>query len=209
MPVLLPALERGHSTGPSNFNCVLTPQQTSGPFYFNARLKRSDITEGRPGIPLALSVLVVDVADCSPLAGAIVDLWHADKDGLYSGYPGQGEKQVDTSGATFCRGHQPTDGAGEAKFITMFPGWYPGRAPHIHFKVYIPGNHFVTSQMYPPWEVVTEVYGSPMYATRGQSPTHYGNDGVLRRSDIGKLTMTLEKTARGYAGSFIVGISKE
>jgi protocatechuate 3,4-dioxygenase beta subunit len=207
IPALLPAVGcRTKDARASDFNCVLTPRQTAGPFYFDTKLKRSDLTENRPGIPLSVQVRVVNVSDCSPLANAIVDIWHADKDGLYSGYPRQGENRIDTSGETFCRGHQVTNSNGEASFTTMFPGWYPGRAPHIHFKVYMPGNNFVTSQMYTPWDITEQIYSSPLYAGRGQSPTTYANDGVLRSSDLSKLTLSLEKDGEGFRGTFVVGV---
>ncbi|TGS57800.1 protocatechuate dioxygenase, partial [Mesorhizobium sp. M1D.F.Ca.ET.183.01.1.1] len=114
--------------------CAIMPEVTEGPFYFDPKLERSDITEGRSGIGLAVRLQVVD-ASCRPLVGARVDIWHCDAQGHYSGYPGQGDGQdVDTSGQTFLRGWQKTGEGGVVSFATIYPGWYRGRTVHIHFK---------------------------------------------------------------------------
>ena len=118
----------------SHPKCVLTPEQTAGPFYFDVEQVREDITEGKKGTPLELLITVVDSSDCRPIKDAIVDVWQADAGGVYSGYINQG---VDTTGQTYLRGIQVTDTNGRAKFRTIYPGIYPGRVPHIHFKVII------------------------------------------------------------------------
>src|SRR5258707_13446604 len=85
--------------------CILTPAAIPGPFYFDPKLQRADITEGHPGVPLRLRFIVLDAANCTPVSGARVDIWHTRADGYYSGYPGQGDKHnVDTSGCTFMPG---------------------------------------------------------------------------------------------------------
>jgi protocatechuate 3,4-dioxygenase beta subunit len=116
--------------------CLLTPQTTQGPYWFDPKLERADITEERPGIPLKLAIRVVEGATCVPLSGARVDVWHCDAAGVYSGYDGQG-KTGSTEGQTFLRGHQPTDARGLANFVTVYPGWYRGRTTHIHVKVFL------------------------------------------------------------------------
>ncbi len=137
----------------------------------------------------------------------MVDIWHSDKDGMYSGYKRQGDDGADTSGETFCRGYQTTDADGEASFVTMFPGWYPGRVPHIHFKVYTDSERHVTSQMYTSEALNKQVYQTPQYAGRGQNPTTQRTDGVLRNSDAAKLTLDLQKAGEGFKGTFIVGVA--
>jgi protocatechuate 3,4-dioxygenase beta subunit len=102
-------------------DCVLMPELTEGPYYLDLDLVRSDITEGRPGLPLDLRVNVVDAGSCEPIEGAAVDVWHCDAEGIYSGVDG-------AEGETFCRGVQLTDAGGTAEFLTVFPGWYTGRA---------------------------------------------------------------------------------
>lgn len=112
--------------------CSLTPRSTEGPFYFDPALQRQDIREDRPGVPVQLRMQVV-TADCRPIDGARVDIWHCDAQGNYSGYAHQGD--LDTSGLTYLRGTQFADAQGVALFRTIWPGWYRGRATHIHFKV--------------------------------------------------------------------------
>src|SRR6476659_8553514 len=85
------AQERLAATLPGAKVCILTPEAVQGPFYFDPNLVRADITEARRGPPLALTLQVASVKDCARLKGARVDLWHADGQGMYSGYRGQGD----------------------------------------------------------------------------------------------------------------------
>src|SRR5947208_14054998 len=105
-------------------DCVLTPEQTEGPYYLDLETVRKDITEGKPGVPLTLRVKVIDTATCSALPGTAVDIWHCDALGVYSGYVAGGS----TPDTTFLRGVQLTDSSGVAEFTTVYPGWYVGRA---------------------------------------------------------------------------------
>ena len=130
--------------------CMITPETTEGPFYFDPELSRSDITDGRQGVPLAVRLQVVDAA-CQPIAGAAVGIWHCDAQGLYSGYPGQGDgRDVDTSTQKFLRGVQQTDPEGIVAFQTIYPGWYRGRTTHIHFKVFLEERSLMTGQLFFP-----------------------------------------------------------
>ncbi|HEX9952881.1 MAG TPA: hypothetical protein VGB53_13995, partial [Rubricoccaceae bacterium] len=124
-----------------NPTCVLMPSATVGPYYFDANQIRQDITEGRPGTPMTLVVGLVDTDTCTPIPNALVDIWHADAGGLYSGYNQPG---ADTRGQDFMRGIQISDANGEAAFTTVFPGWYNGRVTHIHFKVRFGQATYVT-----------------------------------------------------------------
>src|SRR5262245_55147411 len=134
--------------------CVLTPEQMEGPFFTDARLNRSDIRSDpgdksvREGTPFAVMFRVsgVSAAGCAPLAGAMVDVWHCDAAGAYS------DPDRATAGKRFLRGYQLTDAKGVARFTTIYPGWYPGRAVHIHLKVRIVSGpalgQELTSQVY-------------------------------------------------------------
>lgn len=111
-------------------SCVLTAEQEQGPYWFHAAKVRSDITDGRPGVPMSLEISVVDVTTCRPISGAGVDVWHADALGAYS----------NTADGLFLRGIQLTDADGVARFSSIYPGWYPSRTNHVHLKVHIGGE---------------------------------------------------------------------
>jgi hypothetical protein len=154
-------------------SCTLTPTATAGPFYIDTGLVRKDITEGKPGLPLALFIRVIDAATCQPIPGAVVDAWQCDAGGgLYSGVAGLG-----TAGETFLRGIQYTNLNGVASFLTIYPGWYPGRTTHIHLKVNPDTQSELTTQLYFP-DVVNGVINDmlPPYDTHGFNSTNNGND---------------------------------
>ena len=141
--------------------CVLTAEAGEGPFYVDPHLIRSDITSGKPGAPLELAIRVVRAGDCATLAGARVDVWHADATGLYSGYAQQSGVGVSTDAAVgqqYLRGTQFTDRDGHVRFRTVFPSWYSGRTPHVHFKIFLGGNEVVASQIFFPDEINQEVF---------------------------------------------------
>ncbi len=183
--------------------CWLTPEKTEGPYYFDPSLIRRDITEGKTGVPLSLAIGVVDV-NCVPVPNLLVDVWHADKDGLYSGYSQPGGN---TRGQTFLRGTQPTDADGIARFDTIYPGWYQGRATHIHFKVRIPDQTYVTSQFAFPEAINNAVYATPLYAGRGRNPTTNSSDGIFHAADPTYLELSLTQNGTGYDGVFAIGLS--
>jgi protocatechuate 3,4-dioxygenase beta subunit len=100
--------------------CFLTPQSIEGPFYLDPRLVRAQIAEGRTGVPLRVDLRVIDGAACKPSERARVDIWHADAQGIYSGYQGQGDKQdISTAGQKFLRGTQITNSEGAVRFETI------------------------------------------------------------------------------------------
>jgi protocatechuate 3,4-dioxygenase beta subunit len=119
---------------PSGFNCTLSPETTEGPYFVDERLDRPDVTAGQEGVPLTLAITVHEVGSPpEPCVGAQVDIWQANALGLYSAVPDQ--PRGDTGGETFLRGYQLTDQEGAVQFRTIYPGWYEGRALHIHVKV--------------------------------------------------------------------------
>jgi protocatechuate 3,4-dioxygenase beta subunit len=174
---------------------VAAPQMTEGPFFVDERLNRSDLVAGstRPsvarGLPLALTVSVYKLAGTSavPLPGATVDVWHADAHGIYSDEDDPMNPEV-TTGQRWLRGYQVTDRAGRVAFGTIFPGWYDGRAPHVHFKV----RQFAaasttrpsgataefTSQWFFPDAVADAVYAHAPYNGRGDRGTLNADDGI-------------------------------
>jgi protocatechuate 3,4-dioxygenase beta subunit len=164
--------------------CVLTPEAGEGPFYIDPRLIRADITSGQPGAPLELGIQVVRVRDCATLAKARVDIWHADALGLYSGYADQrgvgGISPEAAAGKQYLRGTQFTDMDGNVRFRTIFPSWYGGRTPHVHFKVFLGGNEVVASQIFFPDEINNEVFAKwePYRAHVSKRRTFNNNDPI-------------------------------
>ncbi len=170
--LLTPAARAAAETPPSSASiddaCILTPQSESGPYYLDPKLVRADIAEDRPGVPLALRLRVIEAGSCAPISGARVDVWHCDARGIYSGYPGQSDThKVDQTGKTFLRGTQMADAAGWAAFKTIYPGWYAGRATHIHFRVFLDEATVLTGQTFFPEALNEFIYTNvPDYTGR-------------------------------------------
>ena len=115
-----------------------TPAETAGPYFKPGSPERTSLVDpGMAGTRLTVSGRVTDLA-CHPLAGAVLDFWQADASGNY-----------DNSGYRL-RGHQATDADGRYSLLTVVPGEYPGRTPHIHVNVAAPGRPTLTTQLYFP-----------------------------------------------------------
>jgi len=159
----------------------LTAQTTEGPFYFDAGNVRQDITEGQPGVPMEVRFTVVDTQG-HPMAGKRVDLWHCNASGVYSGYAGQVDdhgQAVSTRGRTFLRGSQPVGADGVAMFRTIYPGWYAGRATHLHMKVLDGDRAMLTTQCFLPDALSEYLYTQlPAYRRRGVREVLNSNDGI-------------------------------
>lgn len=191
--------------------CVLSPEMTEGPFFVDERLQRSDLvgTDASAGLrdalPLALTIRLVNVrAGCAPVQGMHVDVWHTDALGNYSDVQ-------DQRGRTFCRGYQITDANGRVAFNTIYPGWYPGRAIHIHLKARRfdangqPASDF-TSQLFFDEATNDAVMAMAPYNRRSGRRTTNARDGIY-----GSATSLIVKTsarhdARGLAGSITLGL---
>lgn len=145
-----------------------TRQAAEGPFYLEGGIERSDISEGRAGIPLDVGLDVIDAKSRSALAGARIDIWHADATGCYSGFQGQGdERAISTVDQRFLRGTQYADAAGRVRFTTIYPGWYAGRTAHIHFKVFVGDEPVSVGQIYFADDLNRFVFTTvPPYSTR-------------------------------------------
>ncbi len=172
------------STFGGDGSCVLIPEETEGPYPLDLsgseEFFRSEISEGRPGVPLTLTLSLVDVSTgCAAIEGARVDVWHCDADGVYSGHRQPGN---DTTGETFCRGIQLSDGNGQVTFQTIYPGWYQGRITHIHFQVFFEGGLAATSQIAFPEEITAAVYAVEPYAAKGPNTSvrSFAEDNVFR-----------------------------
>jgi len=190
--------------------CVARPALTEGPYFVDEQLDRSDIrsepSDGsvRPGAPLRLALRVSRLARgaCAPLPGAMVDLWHCDALGVYSGVQDPGGSTV---GRKFLRGYQTTDGDGVVRFTTIYPGAYRGRAVHIHFKVRSAAGggrvHDFTSQLFFDDALSDQVLAQPPYAGRGEARTRNARDGIYR-SGGARLLLAVTPAAPGYAATF-------
>jgi protocatechuate 3,4-dioxygenase beta subunit len=180
--------------------CVLTPEQTEGPYYVEGDKVRRNITEGRAGVALTLQLKVVDASTCKPVKGAAVDIWHCDATGVYSGTQVQ-----NTEGQTFMRGIQKTNASGVATFRTVYPGWYRGRTVHIHVKVHIGANVVHTGQLYFPDRVTDAVYKRSPYSSRPSRETRNANDSIFRNGGS-KSLLSLKRSGAAYLGAGTMGV---
>lgn len=199
------------STGTTG--CVTTPSETAGPYPYdlssNSAIFRTDITEGKTGIPLSLTLTIVNSNNsCTAISGARVDIWHCDKDGYYSEYsePGYLGTQ-DNTGKTFLRGIQLTDTNGQVKFTTIYPGWYTGRVTHIHIEIFVNSVLKATTQIAFPDSLNTTIYNTALYSPHGQNSTTNSNDMVFSDSVSSELVTITGDTTNGYAATFQVGVA--
>ena len=193
-------------------SCVVRPEQTEGPYFVDEMLNRSDLRADpatgalSEGAPLALEFQVSQIKDggCSPLAGAQVDVWHCDAHGIYSDVT---DPSFNTMGKKFLRGYQVTDASGIARFATIYPGWYRGRAVHIHFMIRsgpaTGKRHEFVSQVYFDEAINDRVYASAPYA-RGER-TRNSSDRIFQRGGS-ELMLEVEEKGGRYAGVFRVGL---
>lgn len=178
--------------------CRRMPEATEGPFYIDPYLLREDITEGRPGLPLRLRLQAVR-ADCTPIEGARIDVWHCDAQGRYSGVRGDR--------GTFLRGTQVTGPDGTALFRTVFPGWYPGRTPHVHLKLFLSERAALTAQLYFPDEVADAVYAHhPAYAGRGRRDRSNETDRLALAAGEAAVAETAAE-GEGLVAALVVGLA--
>jgi protocatechuate 3,4-dioxygenase beta subunit len=155
------------SIGPGTDGCVISPVETVGPFPIltPAQYVRASIIGDRTGVPLLITLTIQDQSNgCAPLEGVLVDIWQCDKDGYYSQYGGNQLQQANFTGQNFLRGRQTTDANGTVSFLSIFPGWYPGRAPHIHVEILSPsGASLLVTQIAFPSSVYSTVYETAGY----------------------------------------------
>ena len=207
-------MSSGNGIDASKPNCVLTPSTDEGPYFVDERLLRSDIrgdAAGGPaekGVPLALALRVVAAhGDCLPVEGAHIDIWHCNAYGVYSDEPA--EKTV---GRTFLRGCQLSDADGRVRFTTIFPGWYAGRAVHIHLKVRFLHDGRVTydftTQLFFDEGLIHEIYSrqSP-YDARGIPQVTNADDYIYRVAGHELTVPVIAESAGSYRGSIVIGLS--
>ena len=191
-------------------SCVVVPELTEGPYYVNENLDRSDIrvdtSDGSTseGAVLTLDWVVsqVDGNACIPLESVLVDVWHCDAAGDYSDVGGE-------QGHDYLRGYQHTDASGKARIVTIYPGWYRGRAVHIHFKIRTDANASsgfeFTSQLFFDDTFSAGVYATGVYAAKGPQDVKNANDQIYNQSQ-GMTLLDVAKDGDGYKATFEVAI---
>src|SRR5688572_33221380 len=191
-------------------SCVVVPELTEGPYYLDVNLERSDIRANTgdgtvsEGAPLQLNWVVsqVDGDGCLPLEGAIVDVWHCDALGVYSGVQG-------SAGTDFLRGFQRTDANGAAAFTTVYPGWYMGRAVHIHFKIRTDpdaeGGFEFTSQLFFDDALSRQVYASGVHASKGPQDRPNSSDSIFNESG-GATLLAVTQDGDTYKTTFEIAV---
>jgi protocatechuate 3,4-dioxygenase beta subunit len=214
--------------------CTMAKEETQGPYWFDVDSIRTDIREDRPGTPLHLAVRVHDVSRCSaggaPVAvpNAVVEIWHCDAGGLYSGFEsastGQGgpggrpggssgdtsdgsysagdDEATTTDDGTYLRGAQVADAGGIARFTTIYPGWYPGRTVHVHLKVHVDRKTALTSQLYMDEAVNDAVFATSPYDAHTGRRTTNEDDNIFDRTGL----LAVRRTTDGYLGVINLGV---
>jgi protocatechuate 3,4-dioxygenase beta subunit len=198
----LPAEALGSEGQTDAVACVLAPEMTEGPYYIPGEKLRRNISEGLPGAPLTLRLTVVSASTCKPIKGAAVDIWHASAGGKYSG-----EEANDTVGLTFLRGIQRTDAKGLALFQTVYPGWYPGRAVHIHVKAHVGGDVVHTGQVFFRDGFTDAVYRRAPYRARGARDMRNADDSIFLDGGSRSL-LRMRTVGKGYSGSITLGVRR-
>jgi protocatechuate 3,4-dioxygenase beta subunit len=187
--------DRMTPSGPLPPNCTLIPSETAGPFPLdlteNQTFFRQDVREDRGGIRLDQKIKIIGAENCLPMPNVRVNIWHCDKDGLYSGYSTE-------VGKTYMRGYQITDANGEVNFITIVPGWYNGRICHIHFQAYVSSVYAAISQLTYPIAEKNAIYAAnPSLYTKGEDPLEFNQDGVFSDGYAYKLATLTPNASTG------------
>lgn len=208
------ATDTGSSS--SSSTCSVTPSETAGPFPTKtpSSLVKSDITSDRTGVPLTINITIQNKnASCAALQGTIVDIWHCDKDGYYSEYGGTGMQSADFTSVHFLRGRQTTNANGLVSFTSIFPGWYSGRATHIHVHIYnSAGTSLLVTQIAFPEgsgsAVVLVNASSANGYTKGMSGyTYNANDNVFSDGFSSELATVTGSVAAGFVLTHTINVS--
>lgn len=196
--------------GPTPSTCTEIPSETAGPYPDSTGMVddpeyyRQDITEGKSGVPLTLILTVVDVSDkCAFVEDATVEIWHCDASGFYSEYSQPG---YNGTGTTFLRGLQVSSASGQVTFKTIYPGWYQGRATHIHAQIYVNGSVVKVTQFAFPENITQEVYKVSPYSSKGQNSLTNASDNVFSDGTSYEMLTLSGSTSAGYVASIVVGL---
>jgi protocatechuate 3,4-dioxygenase beta subunit len=190
--------------------CSLDPEVTEGPYWIDNDLTRRDIREDRKGLLLKLNLTVVNATTCKAIKAADVEIWHADASGLYSGF-GSSPSQGTVNTKRYLRGHQKSDANGKLSFLTIYPGWYRGRTPHIHVKVHVGGNTVHTGQLFFKDSISDKVYATSSYKSHGEPDTTNAEDSIYKQAGGSAALVSLKRRsstslAKGLNGSAVLAV---
>jgi protocatechuate 3,4-dioxygenase beta subunit len=217
------------TAAPQETVCLLSPEQIAGPYFRNPKLIRRNISEGQDGIPLVLRLAIVDAMTGEPVSGALVDIWHCNARGAYSGWSKiDPDKEVDagdigaiprTDDYTYLRGGQFSDAKGIVRFTTVYPGFYAGRALHLHVAIRITGgNNYLeerhvawVGQLYFPEVANRSVLSAREYGGRSVSALtndqdHFYENMGGEASTLSVHTIGRDTTDDGFFGRMTIGI---
>lgn len=205
----------GSTTTTGGGSCTEAPTETEGPFptHQPSSYVRSNIVDDRTGVPITINITVQNKNNnCTALAGVTVDIWHCDKDGNYSEYGGSGMQSTNYTAVHFLRGRQTTDTNGLVTFTSIFPGWYSGRATHIHVHVYnASGTSLKVTQIAFPEgsdSAVTVVNTTAAGYTKGMSGyTTNSNDNVFGDGYTAELATVTGSVSGGYALTHTIAVA--
>ena len=198
-----------------NKSCAPTTRLTQGPYLLPNSERRSDIREDAQGVPIKLDLTVINDLWCTPVSDFVVEIWHCDANGLYSGVDNivfdpntlrVTDQAINMKDKTFLRGHQVTDEQGKVEFTTIYPGWYMPRLSHIHVRLMWRDVEWTSldTQLYLPPDIERGVYQTAPYAARGPNPIDVERD-ILMKGDadtVKDLTVKLERDGDGFHGRF-------
>jgi protocatechuate 3,4-dioxygenase beta subunit len=198
----------GNSTG----SCTVAPTETEGPFPTKtpSSLISNNITSDRSGVAFTIKITINNKnSSCAALAGAIVDIWHCDADGNYSEYGGTSMQTTNYTSVHFLRGRQTTDANGLVSFTSIFPGWYSGRAPHIHVHVYsASGTTLSITQIAFPTDICDTVYTTATTNyKKGKQDTSNATDSVFTDSLASELATVTGSVSAGYVLTHIITVA--
>jgi protocatechuate 3,4-dioxygenase beta subunit len=209
VPLVIDACKKSDTaatdSGSASGSCKVTNTETDGPYpLYNSRgsaIQRVNITDGKTGTPLNIAITIKNVNNsCAVLANAVVDIWHCDKDGYYSGYTNSGYLGTQNNSAlVFCRGRQISDSNGLVQFTSIYPGWYTGRVTHIHVQIYVGTSLKLTTQIAFPDAINTAVYNTSLYSAHGQnSITNNTDNTVFSDGYTNELATVTANSSGGY-----------
>lgn len=200
-------------SGSSSTGCSVTNSETEGPFPTKVpySLVQTNIVSDRTGVPLTITLTIQNVnASCANLQGALVDIWHCDKDGNYSEYGGTGMQSANYTTVHFLRGRQTTDANGQVAFTSIFPGWYNGRATHIHVHVYSSSGQslLVTQIAFPEGSDSAVVLVGASTGYKGMSGyTYNANDNVFSDGTTNEMSSISGSVSGGFSLTHTIKVS--